>query len=169
MGLAAIALVACSASCSSVLPHDCTEIGCVDSVAAVIRTFDHSLPAGLYALTLRLDGVESTCPLPIGDAPPNLQMATGCAPTVTYGAQQESVCQSSCDPDHCSNGCQPLPGKYALFVSVQGNPVRVELVITRDGAPFAAADSSPAYTESRPNGPGCEPLCRQARFEVEAQ
>jgi hypothetical protein len=41
-------------------------------------------------------------------------------------------------------------------------PAQVDVIVRRDGRQVASGSFAPAYTTSQPNGPGCEPTCRQA-------
>jgi hypothetical protein len=46
-------------------------------------------------------------------------------------------------------------------------PLTLEIAVRRDDMVVGEGSVRPAYTESRPNGPDCEPVCRSApRFEI---
>jgi hypothetical protein len=51
-------------------------------------------------------------------------------------------------------------------VWIEGRPRSVALEIRRNGRPFVARSLIPAYQESRPNGPGCEPVCVSAAYDL---
>jgi hypothetical protein len=42
----------------------------------------------------------------------------------------------------------------------------VTLTLSRDGEEVLAEDRDLVYVESRPNGPDCEPVCRQAHLDL---
>ena len=52
-------------------------------------------------------------------------------------------------------------GRFELFVSVAGTPQVPRVSVASAGAPVADRTFTPQYTVSRPNGPDCEPECRQ--------
>ena len=43
----------------------------------------------------------------------------------------------------------------------------VHVTIARDGTALTDRSFRPTYTTSQPNGPGCEPVCRQARDRLD--
>ena len=60
-----------------------------------------------------------------------------------------------------------LTGKAGVCLSTLG-PGATNLITgvadaDSDGAPLVARAFTPMYTTTQPNGPGCEPICRQAR------
>lgn len=46
-------------------------------------------------------------------------------------------------------------------------PAHVSITVTHDGEPVAAVSDLPvSYITSRPNGPGCGPVCKRGKVEV---
>jgi hypothetical protein len=70
-----------------------------------------------------------------------------------------------CNADHCWQGCTPIPGKFTGRLAVDGTPARVDLTLSRDGAPVLVETAEPLYEDVYPNGPECDAVCRQASFE----
>lgn len=58
----------------------------------------------------------------------------------------------------------PVPERVLILYPVIEAPV--DLQVKRDGALLAHIVVEPAYQESRPNGPGCDPICRGASVDV---
>jgi hypothetical protein len=46
-------------------------------------------------------------------------------------------------------------------------PLSIEVMVRRDDVAVGQGSVNPQYTESRPNGPDCAPVCRSApRLEI---
>lgn len=80
--------------------------------------------------------------------------------------QQDTVCTETVTDNAVSNSCEPIPGKYSLSFAVDGTPEAVAIKVEHDGAVLVNEDFSPSYKESRPNGKGCGPVCKQAAIDV---
>jgi hypothetical protein len=66
-----------------------------------------------------------------------------------------------------TQSCALLEGQYSLQFSRSGTPKRLALHATRDGEPLRDFALDLEYSEERPNGPDCEPLCRQSSQELQ--
>ena len=155
LALAALALGSCSKGQSGTTPPGgqvCTQIGCLDGLRVEL-THPGAWPAGDYTFTLVADGAAITC----------------------VGALPLPPCEAgralTCDRDGAQiveSGCA-LPADAHGFAEIllPGPPVaELALTIARGGEPLVATTLRPTYRESRPNGPGCEPLCRSADLAV---
>ena len=130
---------------SSTGPEACTEIGCASGV-----TLDFSAPlraTGKYTVRVDADGQQTTCEATLPFA--------GCASEPACSSPDVLLGQSGCAlpaSEHSLTGLQ-LPTK---------TPSKVTVTIERDGQPVATQTFDLTYTTSRPNGPDCEPVCKQA-------
>jgi hypothetical protein len=124
----------------------CTLIGCASSLE-VDFSGAKGMP-GRYQIEVVADGAPSSCQITLpwtcatqpecsaAELPWRLTLS-GCA----LGADQETL--------------------DGIFFSNQV-PTSLEFVVRRDDAVVGGGSAQPVYKESRPNGPDCEPLCRQA-------
>jgi hypothetical protein len=65
------------------------------------------------------------------------------------------------------SGCALPPEQHGFSdITVRGEPQAVKLKVLLDDKPLNAADVTPNYVTSQPNGPGCEPTCRNATSEI---
>ncbi len=133
-------------------PHACTGIGCVDGL---FISFGRGIEwaHGTYVFSLNADGVEQTCkgmlPLP----PCASGRALACVGDVAM------ISESGC----------ALPASQHGFGDIQlrSGPSKVTVRIERDGVVLADETLVPTYRTSQPNGPNCEPICRQASATID--
>lgn len=164
-GLAIHKLMAC------VLPHGCTEVGCADNVFVEATFSDAEWPIGAYRMELQFDDTLRVCSfgipadLPAVDAvssvscePRDPQLAVNIGPTIR--------CMEEREGGGVTQSCERLPGRYTMQISTAGTPGRMQLRLERDGELVSEHDKRLTYAVSRPNGPDCEPLCRQSSFEL---
>lgn len=151
------------------LGHGCTEIGCMDQVALTLRPSDGPWADGRYALTLALDdGSPETCAFELPADLPELGSVREirCSGAATFFLQQEATCTETSSDGARHQTCTPVQGRYTLQSSVPGTPRTVSVELTRDGAALIEESLEPSYRAERPNGPDCEPTCRQASLEL---
>ncbi|WP_437567769.1 hypothetical protein [Sorangium sp. So ce542] len=125
----------------------CTQIGCVDGFTVRLAS-EAPWPAGAYRFVISADGETTTCegklPLP------------GCAAGRALTCSGPSLLIGE-------SGCALPPSAHGFSeIQMRSAPRQVTVEVSRDGASLVKADFSPSYVESRPNGPGCEPVCRSA-------
>jgi hypothetical protein len=156
-----------SGSCGE-LGQSCTEIGCSDQAALTLRPAGGEWIAGSYELSVTVDGVERRCAFSVpADLPEPRSGRALCDPLLPFYIQPETVCTERRDRDSVSQTCTPIPDRYSGSLTLQGTPAVLVVIVERDGQILSNETLKPAYQASRPNGPGCEPLCRQARAELE--
>lgn len=130
----------------------CTQIGCIDGLRLEIEKAGAWQP-GAYVFAFTVDGAAVRCsgslPLKPCDAGPSL--VCDVEGRVQIG---ESGCALAADAQGFSD------------VQIHGSPAQVEVSLTRDGQELSRAALTPTYAESRPNGPGCEPVCRGASAKL---
>jgi len=154
------------------MEHSCTDVGCVDGAWFELKTADGTWPNGAYAVELSADGVTHTCPMTLPDDLPAAGGITSipCEPAVGYLGvmlQGDAVCTEHKDANSVSQTCTPIPGHYTLQGSLPGTPSTLGVRVTRDDSLLLEQTQPLTYTSTRPNGPDCEPVCRQASVEFE--
>ncbi|WP_437785783.1 hypothetical protein [Sorangium sp. So ce1097] len=158
--VAGLATIAAASGC---VPKQCTEIGCIDGFSITTATADKRWAPGEYALGIAVDGAELSCAYTWTNTP---QVGGGgvfvqCSPAVTVSVDPVTRCTETSDGDSVSQSCTPIPGQFTQRIAVQGTPVRVDVVVQRDGAVVGERSFTPAYRSSYPNGEDCGPVCRQ--------
>lgn len=131
----------------------CTMIGCINGLHIALTKATPWLP-GAYTFAFELDGKPVECkgalPLQSCDAGPSL----------------------SCTPDALvqigESGCALPPAQQGFSdITIEGEPKQVTLKVLQDDKALISADVTPDYKTTQPNGPGCEPTCRNAASAVE--
>jgi hypothetical protein len=163
-GLALFAVI--FAGCES---HECTTMGCTSQLSITMRTPTGAWSDGVYELTVRTDTqLEGVCTFRLPDQlpdPPGKVPTVPCGTGIRWGISPEVECQMGCNGDSCWQGCTPIPGKFLTRVTIDGTPGRVDLQLSRDGAPILVETAEPVYADVYPNGPECGGACRQASLE----
>jgi hypothetical protein len=129
-------------ACSS---KECTLIGCADSLQ-VWFTGATDKP-GLYQIEVVADGVPASCQLA-------LPHTCGTQPSCAGGPPNWRLSISACGPGQ--------PQSIDGFIFYKDAPASFHFVVRRDDVVVGGGSAQPIYTESRPNGPDCDPVCRQA-------
>jgi len=149
--LLALALASCSqAGSESRSPgaaQACTEIGCLNGLH--LTWAQGSWKPGAYTIEVTLDGTKVTCegqlPLP------------ACASGAGFHCSPGALVRLG------ESGCALPPEQHGLAgIDIETMPAHVRVAVRRGGDEVGAQELTPQYRESRPNGPDCEPVCRQA-------
>jgi hypothetical protein len=156
-----LACAAAGSSCesSSSGPKACTLIGCADNFTATAQRADGSIPDGAHRIEVLADGVTLKCAftLPLaGTAQPT------CDAGLTVTVVPAQICIQTQGGSGSSSTCNAIPGKFVETVTLPGVPGQVHVWQYVDDAAILDAAVAPQYQDSRPNGPGCLPVCRQA-------
>jgi|GEM_PF-5928375 len=146
-------------ACDEIGDTVCTEIGCLSNYEVVFNAEDDSLSLGEYEVQIDLqDEQQFTC-------------------TFTL-SQTGDACQSmDCIENRTCNQFGRADGVfydavYYLYpenqVIVTYPPLEGELTISinQNGQPLSGLVTEPVYQTNQPNGPGCDPICFNARNEV---
>jgi hypothetical protein len=156
LACATTATVGCDSSSG---PEVCTLIGCVDSFTASAQRADGSIPEGAHRIEVLADGTTLRCAF-------TFPLAGTAQPACDAGLQvtvlQAQFCIQTQSGSSSSSTCDPLPGKFTETLTLQGTPGQVHVWQYVDDAAILDAAVAPQYQDSRPNGPACEPVCRQA-------
>ena len=144
--LLAGAVVAVS-GCSS---KTCPTRGCQDGFTADIRSTDGIFPSGMYRIELMVDGTSLTCAFAY---PAAMQMQPLCSGFFVAFLSETTCTETRCDT---------IPGRFFETITVAGTPGQIHAWQYVDDVAILDAAAAPSYEEQRPNGPECEPVCRQA-------
>jgi hypothetical protein len=130
----------------------------VSGFSATVRRADGSFPAGNHQVEALVDGTTILCtftfPLQTGRQP---QCTGGLGITVLPA----TTCSQTTNGASTSVSCDEIPGQFVETIGLAGTPGQVHVWQTVDGTSILDAAAAPTYTEFKPNGPGCEPTCRQ--------
>ena len=120
----------------------CALIGCQDQFSAGVSSVNGQLPSGMHRVELLVDGVTMMCtftiPLPGG--------GTG---------------QPTC-PAGMNVLITPAADAQVEIITISGAPGQVHAWQYVDDVAILDAAVAPTYHDNQPNGPGCDPTCRQA-------
>jgi hypothetical protein len=128
----------------------CTLIGCNDHLTFQIELASGGKPQ--FAASLLIDGRTVACPAPV----------EGTIATCDVGVSTTSRELESCTS--AGNGYEVCVGSgiFAQTIVVAGAPADVSISLLNGTIVVAQQDFHPHYVSNQPNGPGCDPICRQA-------
>jgi hypothetical protein len=135
----------------------CTLIGCSDAL-----TLNLSLPSGEKPninVDLMIDGTAVSCPA-LGDRP-----SATCAGNVTSTMVEGQTCTQTQQAGTVTQTCTGN-GIFHLRIEVPGTPKSVSYTANLNGAVVGQDSLSPTFQSVNPNGPGCDPACKQATADV---
>lgn len=133
-------------------PRGCSAVGCVDGLALSLSP-SQGWAQGSYRFVIEADGKTETC---VG-ALPLPACSQGRALKCT-GPELARIGESGCALGAAEHGFSSIDLPTA--------PKQVTIHIEREGNPIGGATLTPSYQTSQPNGPGCEPICRQANATI---
>jgi len=136
----------------------CTEIGCVNQLSVTVTRADGSFPSGVHQVDVTADGVTRSCTFTFAGS----VVSTACPSGLFLSVNQATTCTEMRTPTAVSLRCDPIPRQFVEVLSMSGMPRDVRVVQSMDGVALLDQSIAPTYKQSRPNGPGCEPLCEQA-------
>jgi len=123
----------------------CTAIGCGYSLE--IRFTGGTAKPGRYQIEVVADGMPSSC---------EITLPHDCnALLICFGASTWHLTVSG-----CGTGSEPQSVDGFFFYAA--GPASLVFVVRRDDVVVGGGSAQPTYKESQPNGPECEPVCRQA-------
>jgi hypothetical protein len=127
----------------------CTKMDCEDRLTVSLRAFDGLLPREV-ALELEVDGQRLTCALPdLASAEPH-----ACSPQIAVTGQEIQPCRPA--------GCKGT-NRFERLITIAGHPKRVRVRVKHGAQVIGERLFVARYVRVRPNGPGCPPVCQQAR------
>jgi hypothetical protein len=148
----------------------CTEIGCADGVSITLRPREGTFPAGKHTVFIATaeGGPVKRCTF---TAPTDVQVSGGfvaadCTGGVMLSVSPRVTCTTMQSGQAVSQSCTPIAGQFEERIFIRGTPARVRIIQSAQET-FLDRELAPAYADARPNGPECDPLCRQASTEWE--
>ena len=137
LAITAIAMYGALAGC---VVGSCTEIGCLDNLTVRLTQISGTLADGTYSVAMRdnSNSAVETCDFTMADG-----QISGDTTCPTWSDDAVSV----------------------SFSSVL--PTTATLTVTRNANEVATQDITINYTESRPNGESCGPMCFAATVDFE--
>ena len=150
---------------SSCETRQCTEIGCSDGASLTLKTTAGTLPDGTYTLSFSVDGQPYTCSFTAPDGlprEPGRIGAASCDAGFRLNVLPELVCTEYRTGDAVSQSCTPVPDRWYFAATLEGTPAELTVAVERDGVALLDEHRTLAYRDEYPNGPECDPVCRQA-------
>ena len=145
---ALVSVAACSSDDGGDGGKSCTLIGCVGGFEIGLDK-GSAWEAGDYTFELDVDGTKNSCTVTLPFA--NCEVAPKC----TTELKTLQIGLSGCMLDKAQH-------KVSALTFIDAFPAQLSVTVKLGVTEIGGASYTPTYTESRPNGPGCEPLCKQA-------
>ncbi len=147
-----LATSALQSSCGS-QSKACTLIGCTDQLTVEVSSSGGATP--VFAADLMVDGRSISCPAPAQGA------IVTCDASVSIRSYEQHSCTQSVSGNTASQTCLGT-GVFGERIVIAGAPALVSVALRNDSSVVAQQTFQPSYAQSQPNGPGCDPICRQA-------
>jgi hypothetical protein len=147
-------------------------MACHDSATIEAKLTPAGAPLGKHEFAIEVDGVAQTCTVDFTVAT-QIAYATCSAPDtslwlgpVTRGIDKQVDIDGGKNPGVVMHTEEPVAGQFMWQLSLGGSPGKAHVVQSHDGKPLLdqTAEFS-SYTDYRPNGEGCEPVCKVAKVE----
>ncbi len=129
-------------------PISCTSIGCQNGLE--IEFVRAAWPSGDYRIGVDVDGKTTTC--------------EGSLPLKACDAGASFVCSGTPGVTLGESGCALPAASHSLSgLSLETTTAsQVTLTLEHAGALIGTTTFQPEFSDVRPNGPDCPPLCRNA-------
>lgn len=132
----------------------CTKMGCVGALEVEVVGGD-KLAKGKYVVDVEADGKKGKC--------------TFVAPG--FCGDKAPACDGEVEIFVQTLGCDATdkgaPAAKINELRLPSTPAAATITVTRDGKKVGEAKLAPQYKEVRPNGPDCNPVCKQAKDRLE--
>jgi hypothetical protein len=143
----------------------CTEMGCSDAATIDTRLTAAGAPLGKHEFALEVDGVAQTCTVEF-TVLTQLAYASCSGPaTLWFGPVMRGV-ETQMEVDGQATVIhteEPVPGQFSWQLSLLGTPAKAHVVHSHDGKVLLDRTAEfDNYIDHRPNGEGCEPVCKLA-------
>ncbi len=131
----------------------CTKMGCLGLLDLRIE----SAPGkrGRYVVEVEADGMRGSCTMTLPYPKCGAPLST-CEGTLPVMAREGDACKV------------PAAEQTLLPMILGVAPERVTVRVTLDGKKLGEQTATPVYESVRPNGPGCDPVCKKATVTVVA-
>lgn len=129
----------------------CTQMGCRSSLH--IDVTGTKPGKGKYVIEVEADGKKTQCELSL--------------PLKACDKGPSTTCKGDVKVELGESGCALPPAEHSFGpIQLPDSPSAARVVIKKDGKPLADKRFTPAYKTLQPNGPDCEPTCKQAKEEI---
>ena len=132
-------------------------MGCESTFTLNLSLPSHEKPN--IGVDLLIDGTAISCPVLDG------RPSATCAGNVNSTMVEEQACVDSQQANSVTHSCTGT-GKFHVSIRVPGTPTSVSYTATLNGAVVGQDTLSPAFQTLNPNGPGCDPDCKQATVDI---
>jgi hypothetical protein len=141
--------------CIDVGSKGCTEAACADGATITIQREDGNTQP--LAVELDVDGRRITCP-----APAPRSAASGACDDARVRVEHRELfdCLETRSATAVSESCKPN-GRLAQVISISGTPQQIAVTLMQGVLVVNQRSFALNYLTVRPNGEGCEPVCRQ--------
>jgi len=129
----------------------CTQMGCMNGVNFTVDP-NYDWKNGGYQIEVALGFKKVSC--------------NGILPLRACDQGPSFVCD---DPavQVIESGCALPPPQHGIGgIQINDDPAKIIIRIARNNKTIVTRTVVPQYTTSQPNGPGCEPVCRGASFDL---
>lgn len=131
----------------------CTKMGCMGGLTVEVVPAKTGFGKGSYKIDVVADGKKTSCELKL--------------PLPACDKGHAATCKGDVGVDVKEVGCdKPLAEQAFGPLRFREPPTELKITVTKDGKRFADGTVSPAYKTVQPNGPGCEPTCKQGEAKV---
>jgi hypothetical protein len=139
-------------------PKACTKIGCSSSLDVTFNPGKVGFAKGTYTIEAEADGKKGQCetklPLPAClKEGVKAGLNTRCSGDLPLTLEQ---------PPCAEKDAPPTLG----VLKIGDAPKGVKVKVINNKKPYGEQTISPKYKESRPNGPECDPVCKQGTEEM---
>jgi hypothetical protein len=132
-------------------PRACTKIGCMSTLDVAIE--DKPGQKGAYVIEVEAGDQKGLCEMKM-PAPKCGEPWTRCEGTLPLMAKEGEICK------------QPAKDQMLAPLTIGVAPEKVTVRVLRDKKKVHEETVAPPYKTVQPNGPGCEPTCKQAEIKV---
>lgn len=148
-------------------PKACTLIGCGDQFTATVSAASGALPTGTHTVDVTADGAMLSCTFvfPLETLPSGGTIGVQCQNGLRVDVVSATICTTTQSDAALMQRCDPVPGQLKEHITVSGTPASIRVEQSVGGTVILDESAMPTYQSSQPNGPGCEPICRQAGAE----
>jgi hypothetical protein len=141
----------------------CTEIGCGDAATITAALSAAGAPLGTHSFAVEIDGAAQTCTVEFVSETEAVHTQCSGDASLMFGPAMQGK-ETTMD-GVVGYTEEPIPGEFRWQLSIPGQPAEVHVIHTHAGNTVLDQTASLVYTEHRPNGPDCEPVCKSASVE----
>jgi hypothetical protein len=147
----------------------CTEMACQDAATIDTKLTAAQASLGKHEFSIEVDGVAQTCTVEFTVAT-QLAYASCSAPgtSLWFGPVMRGVTvpQEVGGQATVMHAEEPVPGEFQWQLSLFGTPAKAHVVHSHAGNVVLDQTAEfGSYGDHRPNGEGCEPVCKVANVQ----